>query len=89
MAVYQCQCNLVLSTSGTNAHCPRCRQPLSEQDRLFIGEPLLNAKDGNEKPVLSDSGTTTGSAGVVAHDFYGFAFAIAHIRAIHQTWLSS
>ncbi|TWU14230.1 hypothetical protein CA54_30730 [Symmachiella macrocystis] len=89
MAVYQCQCDLVLSTSGMNAHCPRCGHPLSEKDRLFVGEPLRNITDGNEKSVPSDSCKTTGSAGIVAHDFYGFAFAIAHIRAIHQTWLSS
>jgi len=89
MAVYQCQCELVLSTSGVNAQCPRCRHPLSEQDRLFVGEPVLKVTDGNEKPVPSDSSTNIGSTGVVVHDFYGFAFAIAHIRAIHQTWLSS
>ncbi len=87
MAVYQCQCDLILSTPEQDVHCPRCGQALADSHRLFVGNEAVVESPSQAPTPAPESGGPSATTGFVAHNLYGFVFAIAHIRTIGQAWL--
>ena len=81
MAVYLCQCNLVVSTVGEKTNCPRCGRALQACERLFFG----NAADGLERRAVGGTAETAApaesSGGKQIRRLSGFFSAIAHIRS--------
>lgn len=91
MAVYLCQCNLVVSTAGQNASCPRCGRALQLCERLFLS-------DSTENPARRETGGGGDATHVASAEtdgrkrpcgLSGFFSAIAHIRSEQHINFSS
>jgi len=50
MAIYQCDCGLVISTPDRTVQCVRCRRVLGPRDRVALSPPRGRIDDGAGTP---------------------------------------